>query len=639
MSRLGTGLLERTVFSLAVVGLAPLLLVPYLIDLNRAVVTEQVLRTHALAARSTAARVEAFLETLRRPIESLALNPQLSTEPRVALSQELLAGQLQTQPLIAGISLENASGIEIVRAQSRPRAEIVQAVLAAPGEEALIPRREFGTLWLRFDVPLPESRGKLRVVAEATPLEGVLRAEELGREAVLVVAGAQEGVIVASEPGVMLEAFPKDLVEGARSGRVSGASRYSGGAGEALAASAPIPGSRWFVLSRQPAEVAEEVAVRMRKHSLLAAGGVLLLVAALSFGAYRSVVRPLRDLVAVQRRIAPGATAASTGNEVEQLRAAFGVLERQNMDRDAVRQVFVGRYLVIELLGSGGMGSVFRGFDPKLQRGVALKTVRLDPRGVVATRAEERSTLLSEAITVAKFSHPNIVAVYDVEELGDAAFIAMELVEGVNLDACLRRTAALPAAQAVPLGAAVARGLAAAHSHGVVHRDVKPANVLLGRDGSIKVTDFGVARHVAADARRPEDSGLVYGTPGYISPEAWRGGGQTALGDLFALGAILYRCLAGRPAFAFKSAQAALMAANPGSVELLPPGAAPEEVTGLVMSLLQADPRDRYPQTASAVADWLERIAAARDWRWSWDALALDESLATGHLFTPSSLP
>src|SRR5436305_11987807 len=120
--------------------------------------------------------------------------------------------------------------------------------------------------------------------------------------------------------------------------------------------------------------------------------------------------------------------------------------------------------------------------------------------------------------------------------------MALELVDGGSLEHLLLRRGRLSPGEVAPLGAAIAHGLAAAHARDIVHRDVKPANVLLGRDGSIKVTDFGIADLIAATSRA---DGLVFGTPGYLPPEALRGSGHDRTGDLFALGVVLYECLAG----------------------------------------------------------------------------------------------
>ena len=162
------------------------------------------------------------------------------------------------------------------------------------------------------------------------------------------------------------------------------------------------------------------------------------------------------------------------------------------------------------------MGAVFRGLDPRLRRPVALKTLRLGGGDLLPDKRRQRiEQLVQEAVTGARFSHPNVVAVYDVEESPEGAFIAMELVDGASLERVLLRRGRLSPREVIPLGAGIARGLAAAHQRDIVHRDIKPANVMLGHDGSIKVTDFGIADLVAAATRA---EGLVFGTPGYLPP-------------------------------------------------------------------------------------------------------------------------
>ncbi|HEX6739334.1 MAG TPA: serine/threonine-protein kinase, partial [Vicinamibacteria bacterium] len=266
--------------------------------------------------------------------------------------------------------------------------------------------------------------------------------------------------------------------------------------------------------------------------------------------------------------------------------------------------------------GTGGMGTVFRGWDPKLQRPIALKTIRLQEALPTSVRAERLAQLLHEAVTVAKFSHPNIVAVYDVEDADDAAYIAMEFVDGVSLDRYLVRGQALPVDQVVLLGAGIARGLAAAHDHGIVHRDVKPGNVLLGRNGAIKVTDFGVA----GPAPRPgEKTRVVFGTPGYMPPECVEARSQpTPVGDLFSLGVILYECLSGSPLFSARNAHQALLRTAAGDVPPLRKRQprVPEALERLVMGLLQPNPARRHPATGRDLADRLEQLASASGWRW-----------------------
>jgi len=228
------------------------------------------------------------------------------------------------------------------------------------------------------------------------------------------------------------------------------------------------------------------------------------------------------------------------------------------------------------------MGTVFRGWDPRLERAVALKTIRFDVAMVESRRQELLERLRHEAVTVAQFNHPNIVAVYDMGNTGSSAFIAMELVEGISLARYLVQSGRPSPDQFVPLAAGMARGLAAAHARGVIHRDVKPNNVLLGRDGGIKMSDFGVA---AVISRAGADANRLYGTPGYVPPEALREEPYTQAGDLFGLGATLYQTLAGRQPASHRRNRAPSILA--GSVEHEYP--APRQPEPLQLCVLLTD--------------------------------------------------
>jgi serine/threonine protein kinase len=192
----------------------------------------------------------------------------------------------------------------------------------------------------------------------------------------------------------------------------------------------------------------------------------------------------------------------------------------------------------------------------------------------------------------------------------------MELVEGISLERLLLQRGRLRPAEVIPLGAAIARGLAAAHGRDIVHRDVKPANVMLGRDGSIKVTDFGIADLIAASVRA---DGLVFGTPGYLPPEALRGAGHNRAGDLFALGVVLYECLAGvKPFGGGIDVSDIVQATLFGAIRPLGPRVEeplPGELESIVLQLLERDNFLR-PANAAAVADELDHLAASLGLRW-----------------------
>ena len=158
-----------------------------------------------------------------------------------------------------------------------------------------------------------------------------------------------------------------------------------------------------------------------------------------------------------------------------------------------IGQTLGGRYRLIELLGSGGMATIYRATDTQLGRDVALKLLRPE----YLRDPDFASRFRSEAQAAASLSHPNVVTVYDFGEDPSGPYIVMELVDGEDLATILRRSGALPPRQAARIGAGVAQALAAAHARGLVHRDIKPGNVLIGADGRVKVADFGIARAIA----------------------------------------------------------------------------------------------------------------------------------------------
>ncbi len=277
-----------------------------------------------------------------------------------------------------------------------------------------------------------------------------------------------------------------------------------------------------------------------------------------------------------------------------------------------------GRYEVLDVIGQGSMGTVYRGMDPRLERRVALKTIRLETVTSDDQRREMLERLRNEAITIARFSHPNIVVVYDMEGDEKSAFIAMELVDGPSLRDVLRQRGSLPFERVIPMAAAVASGLAMAHAREVIHRDVKPGNVLLGRDGAVKVSDFGLA--FALSTLTQDESGIS-GTPGYVPPEVMNGEPYSAAGDLFGLGATLYESLSGTHPLTGTTLRETIANTMRGTVkplqDLLPE--APEELAGAVMALLAADPAQR--PTAAGLAERLGRLATEHQLRWSPDVL------------------
>jgi serine/threonine-protein kinase len=205
----------------------------------------------------------------------------------------------------------------------------------------------------------------------------------------------------------------------------------------------------------------------------------------------------------------------------------------------------IGRYRVDALLGRGGMGVVYRAFDGKLARDVALKVLPPELLG----DAERRARFLREARLAAAVTHPCTAAVYDVGEDGDAAFVAMELIRGKTLRSALE-PGPFDVARAVRITRDIARGLSKAHESGIVHRDLKPENVMLDEEDQVKVLDFGLAKLREAEgdggASTSTEAGRILGTPSYMSPEQLRSSKDVdGRADIWSLGVILYELIAG----------------------------------------------------------------------------------------------
>ncbi|MFA6030111.1 MAG: protein kinase [Elusimicrobiota bacterium] len=266
-----------------------------------------------------------------------------------------------------------------------------------------------------------------------------------------------------------------------------------------------------------------------------------------------------------------------------------------------------GRYAVLRKIGSGSMGSVYYGLDERIGRTVALKTMRLDPRWDAETLARLKRRFFREAEAAGRLDHPGIVRIYDAGEDGPAAFIAMEYLEGADLSLCVRPEAPMPVLDAVAAVAAVARALDHAHRRGVIHRDVKPANIVrLAQDGSVRLTDFGIALCPGFE----EEGGGWVGTPYYMSPEHIAGRPVDGRGDLFALGVALYELLAGERPWkggeALESILFQIAGEPPPDLAALRPGL-PAVLLGVVERALAKDPVARY-QTGAEMAQALEAI-------------------------------
>ena len=261
----------------------------------------------------------------------------------------------------------------------------------------------------------------------------------------------------------------------------------------------------------------------------------------------------------------------------------------------------LGRYEVVGELGQGAMGIVYKARDPLIDRVVAIKTINL---GLALDEKEEyEERFYQEAKAAGRLNHPNIVTIYDVGRTGDVAYIAMEFLQGRELRDIMNEAGKLPVDQTLDIVAQVALGLAYAHEHDIVHRDVKPSNIMVIRDGLVKITDFGIARMASSTVRT--QTGMVLGSPKYMSPEQVMGKAIDQRSDIFSLGVMLYEMLTGQTPFKGENVNA-IMYQTLNTVPV-PPGklnpAVPEMVNFIVAKALAKGADDRYQNARDLATD------------------------------------
>jgi serine/threonine-protein kinase len=258
----------------------------------------------------------------------------------------------------------------------------------------------------------------------------------------------------------------------------------------------------------------------------------------------------------------------------------------------------IGRYQILELVGRGGMGVLYRAHDPVLERDVALKMMHVD--FTLDNAARER--FQREAKAVARLQHRNVVTIHELGEVDGTPYIVMEFLTGRDLDAMLKGDVPLSIAQKIDIAAQLCEGLAYAHDQGIIHRDIKPGNVRILEDGTVKILDFGIAKFAMSSVTQ---SGTVMGTPSYMAPEQIMGQPLDGRADLFAVGVLLYELFTGAKPFAGDTPTAVvyqIMHVEPPNVRDVVPDL-PEALQEIITRALQKNPNDRYGKASEMAAD------------------------------------
>jgi len=271
----------------------------------------------------------------------------------------------------------------------------------------------------------------------------------------------------------------------------------------------------------------------------------------------------------------------------------------------------LGRYKILAELGRGAMGVVYRAEDPMLNRAVAIKTILMSPDA--QERAEYEARFYQEAKAAGGLNHPNVITIHDIGREGDTAYMAMELLDGVELRELMKQgRVALPLA--LEIAAQVADGLAFAHERGVVHRDVKPANVMIIRGRHAKIMDFGIARMRVSEIQT--QAGSVLGSPKYMSPEQVTGQRADHRSDIFSLGIMIYELASGAPPFSAPTVTGLMH--NIATATPPPPSSVDRSLPGMldliVAKALEKEPDARYQEAAEVAADLracLEQLTGA----------------------------
>jgi serine/threonine-protein kinase len=367
---------------------------------------------------------------------------------------------------------------------------------------------------------------------------------------------------------------------------------------------------------------------------LLALGFAILLA--------RQIVGPVKRLVEATRRVSEGeyngAIEVGSRDEIGDLAHAFGSMVEELREKDrlvqylrtgvpaarehdgktgvsqgllATGRLFAGRYEIQEELGAGGMGVVYRAFDRQVGENLALKAIRPDVRQLDPTLLER---FKQELRLARRITHRNVVRTFDLGEADGIYYITMELVRGSTVASLIREAGRLAIPASLTIGKQVCRALEVAHEAGIVHRDIKPQNLLVDQTGFLKVTDFGIARLAGAQSdggKALTVEGVVVGTPQYMAPEQLLGEPVDGRADLYATGAVLFECVTGRRVLESSDAMALVAHHLRAEVSTPDPGALnpdiPAAFSRVIVRALARKPEDRWP-TAGEFLRALEEV-------------------------------
>lgn len=264
----------------------------------------------------------------------------------------------------------------------------------------------------------------------------------------------------------------------------------------------------------------------------------------------------------------------------------------------------IDRFIILEKIAEGAMGIIFRAKDPELNDIVAIKVIQFYPGMEDYKREEYKKRFKREAQAARRLKHPNIVTIYDVDEYRGSPYIVMEYIEGRSLDEIRRESGTIPLDKAIKYGRELASALDYAHSKGVIHRDVKPSNILIDRNDDVKVVDFGIAKLIDSDLTQPYQ---ILGSPSYMSPEQITGGELDGRSDVFSAGIVFYYLLTGRKPFEADNISLIIQKILNDTPELptkINP-LLPQQTDYVLLKALSKDPKDRY----ATVSEFIESLA------------------------------